>query len=657
MRLKPATQISLGLMLLTVSILFAGDMLGVTPNVHRAELDARKKFSEALAIQFSTAASKRDNSYIRTTLKAVVDRNDDVRGAAFRLVDGETIAEAGEQAGFGDWNAKEKSSPNRVFVPIFSRGERWGTVAVQFAKLNATSWRDFTQNSFAGLVLFVAALGFMGYWLFMRRALRELDPSGVVPERVKAAFDALAEGVLIIDEHGIIVLANAVFARELQRPVDKLVGFKAAELNWFNPETEQRIAEEDIPWSRVLQQSGNLSGERIVYAQGTPNQRTFMVNSAPIQDGKDNPRGVLATFDDVTDLEEKNKRLRDALAREKEAKHEINFKNKELHVLATRDPLTDCLNRRALNEQFDELFAEAQKNDTELACIMVDIDHFKSVNDRFGHTVGDEIIKIVAETLKSKVRKMDSVGRYGGEEFCLLLPDIGIEFAELIAQRIRRAIRDGRSSKHLNGDKLTASLGISSTRHDVGNKEELLSQADKALYASKQQGRNRVTLWTTELDSLDLFAAANDAADAAAKPQSAAGTDEDTSVVKPSSSLERLQIRIQELEGVAEDRKQQLVQQRSQDALTGLPARDLFYDRIDVAIATARRADKSAAVLSLGIRNFAQIRDTLGHAAVDELLLHASRRLTSALRITDAVTSLTNQDSGEAANDATLDES
>jgi GGDEF domain-containing protein len=113
-----------------------------------------------------------------------------------------------------------------------------------------------------------------------------------------------------------------------------------------------------------------------------------MVNGAPIYDGSGNPRGALATFDDVTALEEKNEQLQAMVEKLEHSQAEISRQNKQLAFLATRDPLTGCFNRRSLFEQLETTFRKAQQGGGNLACIMCDIDHFKAVNDNHGHATG-----------------------------------------------------------------------------------------------------------------------------------------------------------------------------------------------------------------------------------------------------------------------------
>jgi diguanylate cyclase (GGDEF)-like protein len=211
-----------------------------------------------------------------------------------------------------------------------------------------------------------------------------------------------------------------------------------------------------------------------------------MVNGAPIIDNGGRLRGALATFDDVTEMEKQNERLEKALVSLEKSRDEIRLQNQELEILATRDPLTGCLNRRRFFELYDSEWQAAHADGAPLACIMGDIDHFKSINDRYGHSVGDEVIQKVAEAIGSALRNVDLICRYGGEEFCCLLIGMGIREAAEVAERARLAVE---------AQSFTASFGVSATGFGATDPARLVDQADKALYESKRTGRNRVTRW------------------------------------------------------------------------------------------------------------------------------------------------------------------
>ena len=176
------------------------------------------------------------------------------------------------------------------------------------------------------------------------------------------------------------------------------------------------------------------------------------------------------------------------------AQAEILRQNDELERLASRDSLTGCFNRRAFYEQFEKAFVESHERDTELCCLMVDIDNFKRVNDQFGHAVGDQAIQSVASCLSARLRLTDTIGRYGGEEFCLIFPRTTLAEASNLAERLRIQVETeaGVRVRTVSNLVTTVSCGISSTGFGARTPLELIDQADKALYAAKEGGRNCV---------------------------------------------------------------------------------------------------------------------------------------------------------------------
>ena len=164
--------------------------------------------------------------------------------------------------------------------------------------------------------------------------------------------------------------------------------------------------------------------------------------------------------------------------------------------MATYDTLTGLYNRRYFEER---LGVEAEKSfysGVPLSLVMVDIDHFKKVNDTFGHTEGDQILCKISSLLKNSVRRKDTVARYGGEEFILILPEAGLEQSFVIAERIRQLVEKTLFEVGRAQVNLTLSMGISNfPSHRVKSKEELIKMADQALYDAKRGGRNRVCIF------------------------------------------------------------------------------------------------------------------------------------------------------------------
>ena len=158
----------------------------------------------------------------------------------------------------------------------------------------------------------------------------------------------------------------------------------------------------------------------------------------------------------------------------------------------TKDALTNIYNRRFLDSILDREFNRHMRYKHPMSVIMLDIDHFKEVNDQYGHQCGDEVLKSFSTTIHGQLRDVDFLARYGGEEFCCLLPETPPESALLVAERLRMAIEE---SSHKWQDielKITSSLGVCTSTSKHQHASELVELADKGLYQAKKQGRNAV---------------------------------------------------------------------------------------------------------------------------------------------------------------------
>ncbi|MET3925282.1 GGDEF domain-containing protein [Devosia sp. 2618] len=158
------------------------------------------------------------------------------------------------------------------------------------------------------------------------------------------------------------------------------------------------------------------------------------------------------------------------------------------------DPLTKIANRKSFDEGMENAIAEAKADGTPLSLMIVDIDHFKNFNDTYGHQTGDQVLRLVAMTLKSNIKGKDLAARYGGEEFVAILPSTDVEGAVIVAENVRSAIQAKELLKRSTNEKLgriTASFGVAAFRpNDTAS--SLIERADRCLYAAKHAGRNRV---------------------------------------------------------------------------------------------------------------------------------------------------------------------
>lgn len=166
----------------------------------------------------------------------------------------------------------------------------------------------------------------------------------------------------------------------------------------------------------------------------------------------------------------------------------------QLINMALFDSLTGALSRPAYLEQAEKELARTRRYHRPLSLMMIDIDHFKSINDNYGHAAGDHVLQIFVEAIQEVIRSTDFLGRVGGEEFALLLPDTSLNSASYLAERVRERIT---KYPYLAGDMLievTASLGVAEYQTSDKDIKSLLKRADEALYKAKESGRNRVTL-------------------------------------------------------------------------------------------------------------------------------------------------------------------
>ncbi len=163
------------------------------------------------------------------------------------------------------------------------------------------------------------------------------------------------------------------------------------------------------------------------------------------------------------------------------------------------DPLTGLLNRRAFLQDADALMQQQIARDRPIGVLLVDLDHFKSINDRFGHAVGDKVLQIFAKTARTNLRQTDLVGRLGGEEFTVMLADASIDNAYLVADRLRKAF--AAAAAVIEGEALyaTASIGVSVIVDPSQDLAKLITLADQALYLAKARGRNRVEVAPIEI--------------------------------------------------------------------------------------------------------------------------------------------------------------
>ena len=163
---------------------------------------------------------------------------------------------------------------------------------------------------------------------------------------------------------------------------------------------------------------------------------------------------------------------------------------RKAEVLAKIDALTGVLSRRAVLDALGEEVERAKRHGNGLACLMIDLDRFKAINDRFGHQFGDKALRRIAQVIAELCRAYDHLGRYGGEEFLLVLPETRLDGAVAFAERVRLAV--AATALNDNDERITLSIGVTEWLGDDGSSETLIAEADRALFEAKAAGRNHV---------------------------------------------------------------------------------------------------------------------------------------------------------------------
>jgi diguanylate cyclase (GGDEF)-like protein len=498
--LGPVARLSLGLAALSLSLLMIGDFLfGLGPNDASAVQQLRRRLTETIATQSIVLIERGDEAALGKTLSRVLVANPDMRSLAVRRADGSLLIDRGDHT--AHWRVRDsaRSLLDQISVPIYANQASWGQLEISFVSAATPGPFDLARQPMTMMVMVMGIGGFLVYYAYLRRALQYLDPSAAVPERVHKAFDTLADALLVLDTDGRILLANAAFQR-MNGSAKVTVGTRVADIAWLKNAVAD-MGPPGAPWEKALREQSAVTDIRMHAIRDDETPIDLSVSCSLVRDDNGTLRGCLVSLTDQSELERTNEQLRTAIAEIGQSKARIKAQNEKLQHLASRDPLTDCFNRRAFFESATPRFSSALRNNGNLCCVMTDIDHFKNFNDLYGHAVGDQVIRAVAANIERQLREEDLLCRYGGEEFCFILFDVTVEAAFTIAERIRHSLEANGTEAVRNADvhRITSSFGIASISEGATTVEQLIEQADSALYASKANGRNRTTVWDASI--------------------------------------------------------------------------------------------------------------------------------------------------------------
>jgi diguanylate cyclase (GGDEF)-like protein/PAS domain S-box-containing protein len=388
-------------------------------------------------------------------------------------------------------------------------GLRGATSAVALLALVAVAAATGRIGPFAGLPALEAVLRmqeFLLVWAVMALVvavfLRELE---AYHERLRLrdrAIAAISEGVVITD-----AVRPGCPVQYVNRAFEEITGYSRDEVLGRNCRFLQGDdrGQEGIP---VLREAVRLrQPARVVLRNYRKDGTPFWneLNVAPVRD----ERGVVTHYigiqHDLTEIKAVETELRQAREHLAEVNQELEARvaartlelerlNRELSVLAATDSLTGALNRRHFIDRAEQEAARSRRNHEPLSLLIFDIDHFKTVNDVHGHAVGDEVLKILVATAVGVLRASDLLGRFGGEEFVVLLPETAVDRARDAAERLRRAAAGVRVPIPTGWLRFTISVGVAGWEVGEQGFDQALKQADTALYRAKAAGRNQVAV-------------------------------------------------------------------------------------------------------------------------------------------------------------------
>jgi PAS domain S-box-containing protein len=308
-RFSAKCHIALGLIFLVVTLVLVASYLGFVPDRLGAIRAGRTALAESIAANSSIFISQSDIRRLEATLRLVIARNPDILSAAVRRSDGQAVVRIGEHDRHWRDMVGEHSTDSQLQVPIWAGKQKWGTVELRSKPLTVEGWYGFLFDYRLHLILFIAGCGFPLFYFYLGKMLRQLDPSQAIPTRVRSALDTMVEGLLVIDAHEHIVLANQAFASTMGKTPEELIGLSASEFKWLAGDGSP-LAQESAPWLKALREKALQKNVMISLHDSQTKRRAFIVNCSPIFVSKGQTGGVLISLDDVTELEEKEIELR-----------------------------------------------------------------------------------------------------------------------------------------------------------------------------------------------------------------------------------------------------------------------------------------------------------------------------------------------------------
>jgi diguanylate cyclase (GGDEF)-like protein len=236
----------------------------------------------------------------------------------------------------------------------------------------------------------------------------------------------------------------------------------------------------------IFERGENLVKVLHTHVHGENEEHQIEITATPVKDSQGRVLAMVETYRDIMDKYSDDELIK--------LVKRLNEAQTHLKHMTITDDLTGLRNRRYIIERLEEEFQRSKRSGNLLSLIMLDIDHFKTINDSHGHLFGDVVLRVVSSRIKSGLRKHDIVGRIGGEEFLVICPDSSLDDAAIVAERIRQVICEQPIGDGIKAATVAVSAGVTSILDNDYRSEKLFSRADMALYKAKDEGRNRVVV-------------------------------------------------------------------------------------------------------------------------------------------------------------------
>ena len=337
-------------------------------------------------------------------------------------------------------------------------------------------YSEFYFSAWKGLDLAPLLFGLTG--IIFALAVFRTRFMDLIPVARSYLVENMCDGVLVLDERNRILDMNPAMEDLLENKVSSCVGRNASDVF--------------VEWMEEIDFLEKAIETRVELRAGRDPSRYLDLSVTPLYDRDHSLNGRLMVFRDITKLKQVEKRLRYVNDRQQSQLIEIGLLQSKLREQAIRDPLTNLFNRRYLEETLDHEIARAAREGYSIGIMMLDLDHFKKVNDTYGHEAGDRVLQAIAATLSKEVRRGDFACRYGGEEFVVVLPNIDHVVAYERAEKLRNTLNSLYIPYGIYSLTTTISMGIACYPTHGQTREAILRAADKAMYAAKQAGRDHI---------------------------------------------------------------------------------------------------------------------------------------------------------------------